>query len=234
VATPRSSIRAVLFDLDRTLLDFDRAQRAALRVTLVAQGLPYSPRVLSGFRAINDTLWAAYRRGEIAQAELEVERFRRLLSILGARTGPSRRLARAFRGHLSGRGDRLPGCRAALFGLKKRFRLGVVTNGIDRVQHARLAASGLRPFFETVITSEGCGYAKPDPRIVQAALRELAVSARETVYVGDDLAVDGGAARAAGTGFVWVDRGDPRPRGHVAPRLRVTHLAQLERRFRPL
>ena len=35
--------------------------------------------------------------------------------------------------------------------------------------------------------------------------------------MGDDVAVDGGAARAAGTGFVWVDRGDPLPRGHVGP-----------------
>jgi FMN phosphatase YigB (HAD superfamily) len=107
----------------------------------------------------------------------------------------------------------------------------VVTNGIDHVQHARLAASGLRPFFETVVTSEGCGYAKPDPRIVHTALRALGVAAREAVYVGDDVAVDGGAARAAGAGFVWVDRGDPLPKGLLRPRRRVTHLGQLRDRF---
>lgn len=224
-------VRAVLFDLDRTLLDFDRAQRGALRLALRGLGLPFSLRVLSTYRLINDALWAAYRRGEIAQAALEVERFRLLLHSLGAREARAARLSRDFLSLLSQRGDRLPGCRAALVALRKHFRLGVVTNGIDRVQHARLAASGLRSFFETVVTSEACGYAKPDPRIVHTALRALGVAAAETVYVGDDLAVDGGAARAAGTGFLWMDRGDPLPRGQRRPARRVTHLGQLRDRF---
>jgi 2-haloacid dehalogenase len=224
-------VRAVLFDLDRTLLDFDRAQRGALGRALRGRGLPFGKHVLATYRAINDGLWAAYRRGEIAQAVLEVERFRRLLLALGAPERLAWRLSRDFVSELSRRGDRLPGSRAALLALRKRFRLGVVTNGIDRVQHARLAASGLRPFFETVVTSEACGYAKPDPRIVHTALRALGVTAAEAVYVGDDVAVDGGAARAAGTGFVWVDRGDPLPRGHGRPRRRVTHLRELRDRF---
>jgi len=127
---------------------------------------------------------------------------------------------------LSARGDRLPGCRAVLRALGKRYRLGVVTNGIDRVQRSRLAASGLAPLFETVVTSQGCGYAKPDPRILHVALKALGVPGRQAVYVGDDPAVDGAAARAAGVAFVWMDRGDP-PRG-VRPRHRVQSLLELK------
>lgn len=111
--------------------------------------------------------------------------------------------------------------------LGKRYRLGVVTNGIDRVQRARLAASGIAGFFEVVVTSEGCGFAKPDPRILRVALEALRVPAREAVYVGDDLAVDRGAARAARMRFVWVDRGDP-VRG-ARPRPRVRRLVELLR-----
>jgi HAD superfamily hydrolase (TIGR01549 family) len=109
--------------------------------------------------------------------------------------------------------------------LAKRYRLGVVTNGIDRVQRSRLLAARLQPFFEVVVTSQGSGYAKPDPRILEVALEALGVPPRETVYVGDDPAVDGRVARAAGVGFVWVDRGDPM-RGRRPPR-RVTALGQL-------
>ncbi len=224
-------VRAVLFDLDRTLLDFDRAQRGALREALRGLDLPFSPRVLATYRTINDALWAAYRQGEIAQADLEVERFRRLLLALRASERRAARLSRDFLSHLSRRGDRLPGCFSILLALRRRFRLGVVTNGIDRVQHARLRASGLRPFFDSVVTSQGCGFAKPDPRIVHAALSALGVAAGEAVYVGDDVAVDGGAAAAAGTGFVWVDRGDPLPKGLRRPRRSVTHLRQLRERF---
>jgi HAD superfamily hydrolase (TIGR01509 family) len=92
--------------------------------------------------------------------------------------------------------------------LGARYRLGVVTNGIDRVQRSRLAASGLAPLFETIITSQGCGFAKPDPRILHVALDALGIPARHAVYVGDDPAVDGAAARAAGVPFVWMNRGD--------------------------
>ncbi len=103
--------------------------------------------------------------------------------------------------------------------LRGRYRLGVVTNGIDRVQRARLAASGLAPLFDAVVTSQSCGFAKPDPRILHVALEEMEVLPRQAVYVGDDPATDGAAARAAGVRFVWVDRGGdvrgPRPRRRV-------------------
>jgi FMN phosphatase YigB (HAD superfamily) len=110
-------------------------------------------------------------------------------------------------------------------GLRTRYRLGVVTNGIDRVQRSRLSASGIAPLFETIVTSEGSGFAKPDPRILHVALDALGISPSHAVYVGDDLAVDGGAARAAGVPFVWMNRGDS-VRGRW-PRRRVRHLAEL-------
>ena len=100
-----------------------------------------------------------------------------------------------------------------------------MTNGIDRVQRSRLAASGLAPLFDVVVTSQSCGYAKPDPRILHVALDALSVAPRHAVYVGDDPATDGRAARAAGVPFVWMDRGLA-----VAgrrPRRRVASLAEL-------
>jgi HAD superfamily hydrolase (TIGR01549 family) len=100
-----------------------------------------------------------------------------------------------------------------------------VTNGIDRVQRSRLRASGLEAFFETVVTSQGCGFAKPDPRILHTALDALQVAPHHAVYVGDDPATDGAAASRAGVGFVWMDRG--RPVSGRRPRRRVTHLSEL-------
>jgi HAD superfamily hydrolase (TIGR01549 family) len=148
-----------------------------------------------------------------------------LLREIGGDPAEARRLGTLYLDRLSERGDRLPGCRPVLRTLGARYRLGVVTNGIDQVQRSRLAASGLAPLFETVVTSEGCGYAKPDPRILHVALDTLRVSPRHAVYVGDDPAVDGAAARAAGLPFVWMDRGDP-VRGR-RPRRRIRHLAEL-------
>jgi HAD superfamily hydrolase (TIGR01509 family) len=143
----------------------------------------------------------------------------------GGHPGRAGRLGEAYLDHLSRRGDRLPGCRPVLQRLRRRYRLGLVTNGIDRVQRSRLSASGLGPLFETVVTSQSCGYAKPDPRILHVALGALQVAPRNAVYVGDDPATDGGAASAAGVRFVWMDRGFPVPGRR--PRRRVTTLHEL-------
>ena len=170
-------------------------------------------------------LWAAYRRGEISQPALARERFRRLLKEMGAHPRAARRLGETYLDHLARQGDRLPGCRPVLLQLRKRYRLGVVTNGIDRVQRSRLTVSGLASLFEVVVTSQGCGFAKPDPRILQVALDALGVSPRRALYVGDDPPTDGGAAAAAGVRFCWMDGG--RPIAGRRPRRRVENLREL-------
>jgi putative hydrolase of the HAD superfamily len=196
-----------------------------LREALRSLDLPCRASTIAAYQRINHELWAAFRRGAISQPALARERFRRLLREIAGDPAQATRLGATYLDRLSARGDRLPGCRPVLRRLRQRYRLGVVTNGIDRVQRSRLAASGLAPLFETVVTSQSCGFAKPDPRILHVALDAMRVSPRHCIYVGDDPAVDGAAARAAGVPFVWMDRGQP-VRG-LRPRRRVTSLGEL-------
>lgn len=221
-APSRPALRAVLFDADHTLLDTSKAERCALRAALRGRALPCPSSTLEAYRAINGELWACYGRGEIDAPTLSLERFRRLLAHLDRDADGGPALAAAYIEGISRRGDLLPGCRSVLSRLKRRYRLGLVTNGLDRVQRSRLRAARLERYFDVVVTSESSGFAKPDPRILGVALRALGVRPAEAVYVGDDLAIDGAAARAAGVPFVWMDRfgvpaevdtGGPRVRG---------------------
>ena len=152
-------------------------------------------------------MWRAYQRGEIDPATLSRERFCRLLGEMGRDAAGGVALGAAYIDALSERGDVLPGGRSALADVARRARVGAVTNGIDRVQRARLRAAGIEHRFEVIVTSESCGFAKPDPRILREALRALNASPGEAAYVGDDAHADGGAAQAAGVRFWWIDRG---------------------------
>jgi HAD superfamily hydrolase (TIGR01509 family) len=183
--------------------------------------------VLREFRRINDAVWERYRRGLISQPSLARERFRQLLVQLDADPRGGRALGASYLDQLARRGDLLPGCRRALRRLERRYRLGIVTNGIDRVQRSRLRAAGLERHFSVIVTSQSCGFAKPDPRIFGAALSTLGLRPRQVLYVGDDAGVDGAAAAAAGIPFVWIDRGVPLARGVRRPRRRVVSLSQL-------
>jgi len=193
--------------------------------------LPYRKDTLLRYHPINKLLWERYSLGLVSGAHVAVERFRMLLSDLGYDPRRARALGRAYLAELSRRGDVLPGARRALALLRRRFRLAVVTNGYDRVQRARLRAAGLTARFDAIVTSERAGFAKPDPRIVQAALSALRVQGREALYVGDDLRTDLGAASAAGVPFVWLDRGVAVARGRPRPRRRVRSLLELAERL---
>ena len=63
----------------------------------------------------------------------------------------------------------------------KDYRLGVVTNCSEDL--GRAAASRVGVPFEVIVTSERAGFYKPDPRPYRLALRELALTASEVLFV---------------------------------------------------
>jgi 2-haloacid dehalogenase len=224
---PSLPIRAVLFDLDHTLFDTDRAERIALRRALRRFDLPFSPAVLAAYRAINAELWTAYQEGRVTTIALQRDRFRRLLAHLRGPVRDAEGLSACYRDHMATRGDLLPWCRYTLRRLVRRCRLATVTNGTDRVQRARLRAARIDGFFDHIVTSESAGRAKPDPRIVRAALESLGIGPREALLVGDDPQSDGLAAARAGVRFCWMDDGKPLRLGVGRPGLRITALPQI-------
>ena len=74
--------------------------------------------------------------------------------------------------------------------LQKKYKLHIITNGFEEVQHIKLNASGLTPFFQKIITSEKVSVKKPDPKIFDYALNLVGAKPKNTIMIGDDLPVD--------------------------------------------
>lgn len=68
--------------------------------------------------------------------------------------------------------------------LKNKYSLAIVSNHYPWLMDY-LKTSGLAPYFEPIIISDIVGVAKPDIRIMQIALDELVLEAKECLYVGD-------------------------------------------------
>jgi putative hydrolase of the HAD superfamily len=105
------------------------------------------------------------------------------------------------------------GAREVLTELSREHTLGVVTNGEERLQSAKLTAIGLDSHVRHLVCSGSFGCEKPDPRIFHHALSLAGVTAEKAVFVGDSLTVDVAGARAAGIQAVWFN-----PRGATAPK----------------
>jgi putative hydrolase of the HAD superfamily len=91
----------------------------------------------------------------------------------------------------------------------------------------KLAKADVYEYFDVVVVSAEFGIAKPDPSIFAHALSLLGSDREHTVMIGDSVARDIDGAIAAGLRSVWVNRsGQPRPADRPAL-VEVTTLSDL-------
>jgi HAD superfamily hydrolase (TIGR01549 family) len=95
----------------------------------------------------------------------------------------------------------------AVRALRRRVRVGVLTNGPEAKTRAKLRAVGLAfDDLDGVWHSGNLPHAKPDPRAFEPALREWRLKPRDVLYVADSRR-DFEAAQAAGVRFAAVATG---------------------------
>jgi YjjG family noncanonical pyrimidine nucleotidase len=212
----------VLFDLDHTLFDTDTSEDLAFDHTMRGVGID-DPGVYRGtYDRINGALWQSVERGERTPGEVRIERFRRLVAEAGLAELTGRapeplavELADSFVAGLGTFGELYDGAAELLAALASLdgIALGLVTNGLGEVQRARLARLGLDDRFGSVVVSGEVGVSKPDPRIFELAIAELAAArGNRALMVGDNLQADIAGGRAAGLDTCWYN-----PRGRTVP-----------------
>jgi len=86
---------------------------------------------------------------------------------------------------------------------KQSIQLGMITNGKGIFQTNNIKALGMEEFFEVILVSESEGIKKPDPEIFNRALNSMSVSAEESMFVGDHPTNDVKAAKDVGMISVW-------------------------------
>jgi FMN phosphatase YigB (HAD superfamily) len=91
----------------------------------------------------------------------------------------------------------------------------------------RVAATGLGEFLDDVVVAADVGHFKPEPELLWAAAERLGVDPERCVYIGDSVAFDVAAARAAGMVAMLVSPDPPDPTATVRPDLWVPNLAHL-------
>ncbi|MED4017154.1 HAD family hydrolase [Sutcliffiella cohnii] len=81
--------------------------------------------------------------------------------------------------------------------------LGIISNGMTEFQLHNIRALGIESYFQTILISEKEGLRKPDPLIFQKALEQMKVSANECLFVGDHPENDVRASKKVGMTSVW-------------------------------
>jgi phosphoglycolate phosphatase len=189
--------RAVVFDLDGTLVDSAPDLQAALNRLLAEEELPAltlpAVKTMIG-HGISHLVARGYAAVGAPKAGAE----------LAAR---AERLATLYAADLTTLTRPFAGVPETLAGLSRAgWRLGVCTNKPTALARRLLAALSLDGMLAAVVGGDMTPYAKPHPEPLRLALRQLGVAPSVAAYVGDS-AVDVETGRAAGLPVALVRHG---------------------------
>lgn len=197
--------KALLFDVDDTLLDFKKGQHQALSKMFASQGVTMTPAIKADYLAYNHKLWQDYESGKIAREDLLAKRFTYIFGELGIACDGIE-MDQLFRGNLNEEADLLPGAEQVLTALSKTHPLYIVTNGVAETQKRRLEKADLGRFFEDVFISEETGYQKPMPEFFDFVLQRIpGIEPSEMLIIGDSLSADIKGGQLAGLATCWVN-----------------------------
>jgi HAD superfamily hydrolase (TIGR01549 family) len=200
----------MLFDLDNTLVDRDRAFRAWALTFLTDRSLP--PADLDWLVTLDcggyldrqilmDAACERYGLGE--STEILLKEYRETLSLLVDLPTANREALRAAR--------------------SAGWTLGIVSNGATAHQLAKIERTGLPDLVDGWVISEEAGYAKPDPRIFRLAAQRCGALRTDWTadawMVGDHPPADIVGAAVSGLHSVWLDHGRPWPETVYRPTL---------------
>ena len=198
-------IRAVIFDIDGTLYDWEASIDRALRDVLPEVPTAYRNGLTNRMRQALADYALVVRDGLVVDRKYwllmvdPVPPWRAALP--DADSELAQRVAQRYQSLL----DAVPFADAspALEALRVEYALGVLSNS-PRSEET-LTRLKFRHYFDAVVAASE-PWRKPHPEAFRRACRALGVAPSEAVYIGDSIANDVEGALGAGLIPVWVDR----------------------------
>ncbi len=189
-----SKYKYFLFDLDRTIWDFDTNARENVYRLLDKFGFPDLDKSLfySTYDAINHRLWTDYEKGIITKDQLRGERFRLTFAEFGIdATEMADAFGEEYLDTMPERNALMPYALEVLQEIKSSgAKMAIISNGFKEVQYRKLQNSKIDGFFEAVVISEEVGFHKPSPLIFKHAVNAIGAVKSESLMIGDDFGND--------------------------------------------
>ena len=155
-------IKAILWDVDGTLIDFLKAEYVAIKKCFEIHQLgECTDEMISRYSKINKKYWEKLERGELTKPEILVGRFDVFFKTEGIITDCAPEFNKEYQVRL---GDTI--CfrddgYELIKSLKGQVKQYAVTNGTKVAQDRKLTKSGLIELFDDVFISEELGVEKP-------------------------------------------------------------------------
>ena len=221
-------LKAVLFDLDDTIVDSRTAEYKAIC---------NFKKLFSNFDDIEDNefaqiwskitieLYDKYYKGIINFETLRIERIKKLFSNFKIKIEDydAKEKLKIYLELYEKNWTLFSDTIDVLEKLKNKYKLAVVTNGDGIQQRKKIEKTGITKYFAEIIISSEVGFAKPDEKIFQIACKKLKVEPEECIMIGDKLDVDVAGCIKLGIKAVWINRKNE----NIDYKYKITQLKEL-------
>jgi putative hydrolase of the HAD superfamily len=205
-------VRAVLLDLDDTLLDYSGGVDACWEAACAsaAAGVAQAP-LTAALTVTRRTFWSDpehNRRERVHMVRAWTQIASQALERCGGDPGLGAAIAEAFAARRRSVMRLFPDALQCLAALRERgIPLGLVTNGDAREQRAKIERHDLARFFGAIVIEGEFGAGKPDAEVYRTALSALGVPPGPDVWMaGDHLEFDVAGPQRLGLRGAWLDR----------------------------
>lgn len=228
--------KAVLWDVDGTLLDFLSVQRIAITKCLQEIGVAVTEEMVVRYSRINDGYWKKLELGEVTKEELHVRRFTDLFDEYDIKNVNVDVFREKYLDILANTYAYEDGALELCKALYGRVRQYVITNGVENVQRKKLQLSGFYDLMDGIFISEQIGIPKPHAGFFDYCMDWIGdLNKEELLIVGDSLTSDikGGVLYGIPTCWYRAETDDELKTGDQAvyekyrPDYEICHLREL-------
>ena len=210
-------ITTVLWDVDGTLLDFNAAERAALRTLFAEFDLgECTEEMLERYSAINISFWERLERNEITKQEVLRGRYKQFFGEYGIDTELAVPFNERYQVTLGDTIVYMDNSIDIIRSLRGKIKQYVVSNGTVAAQTKKLDRSKLGELMDGVFLSEKLGVEKPNREFFDKVFETIGPKdPSEVLIIGDSLTSDIRGGMNAGIGTCWYNpQGKPVPEGY--------------------
>ena len=220
----------LLWDIDGTILNFELAERAAIRSLFDRFKLgDCSDEMLMYYSQINKRYWQLMESGKIKKDKMLVERFIEFFSNKGINADIAAEFNKEYQIAL---------CDTIVFNddamdiikyQKKTCKIIIVTNGTEVVQEKKLERSGLNNSVDNVFISELVGFEKPNIKFFEKVILEVGIKdLKEALIIGDSLTSDIQGGHNIGIDTCWYNPKNEENTTLLNPTYTIRNLHELE------
>lgn len=221
--------KTLLFDVDDTLLDFQKAERKAMTITLSKVGIKANDTILAKYHEVNMKYWKLLEQGKISRQDVLILRHKEFLGLYGIDFDPFE-FEKIYRYNLDNIAYVIKNSRKVLETLSKSFKIYAITNGFKQTQIKRCNKAKIDKYFLKSYISYDIGISKPDIKFIKYIQDDLKdFDKSSTLIIGDSLTSDIKLGNDCNIDTCWYNRFNKENNSDIKPTYVINNILDLIR-----